>query len=168
MKAQRSCIICSRSHSKTVKRQNQSAGTLASRLYSQATVPPLAPSRAVPRQPWTPEAHSVGSTTPLGELHGGCLQTVFGPGGYVENNTCQGSSISVFPGLATSTTSTYPAGLTLSHSGVSTSKPRRDMLLLGRADKPRRKETAAQTLLPSTEVLQKVPNWLGVEGGAGT
>lgn len=64
--------------------------------------------------------------------------------------------------------SRYPAGLTLSHSGVSTSNPRGDMLLLGPADKPRRKQTAAQTLLPSTEVLQKVPNWLGVEGGAGS
>lgn len=64
-------------------------------------------------------------------------------------------------------TQRYRAALALSHSGISTSNSRGDVLLLEQ-DMPVRKEAAARTLIPPTEVLQRVPTGSDVEGGAGT
>lgn len=81
----------------------------------------------------------------------GCLEAVAGPGRYVDRATCQGSSSSLSLDQPPALNPRYPAALTLSHPGTSTSNPRGNGLLLEQADKPVRKGTVARTPLPPIE-----------------
>ena len=87
-------MICSRSHSMTVMKQNQNSGLPTLRLYSQAVAPPrLAPKSGCTQPTLDIQAHHLLKDSYMV----GCLEAVAGPGGHGESTPCQDSSISLLP-----------------------------------------------------------------------